>query len=240
MLRLLASTVRETDDGEARDAVLEMRFDLDLASVKADQGMGNSAREHRPKLGGRSARVCVESAPKEKTSGVDAWRKLDERLVYDRFRRVLSKRFELPDGNLADFEVFELLDSATVLALTASSEVVLVREFRPGPEAVLLELPGGVVEPGQAPVDAARAELREETGYEGELLEVGTVLKDAYATNVKHLFASTECRPVAAPELPRLTQPVLMPLPAFREHLRGGRLTDTDAAYRALDFLGLL
>jgi ADP-ribose pyrophosphatase len=171
---------------------------------------------------------------------VDAWRKLDERLVYDRYRRVVSRRFRLPDGSLADFEVFELLDSAAVLALTPANEVILVREFRPGPEEVLLELPGGVVERGQTPAAAARAELLEETGYEGVLVEVGTLLADAYATSSKHVFAGTECKLVAAPERPPLTQPVLMPLPDFREHLRRGRLTDTDAAYRALDFLGLL
>jgi ADP-ribose pyrophosphatase len=70
------------------------------------------------------------------------WRKLGERVVYERFRRVVSRTFELPGGETADFEVFELFDSAAVLALTASHEVVLVREFRPGPEEVLLELPG--------------------------------------------------------------------------------------------------
>jgi ADP-ribose pyrophosphatase len=168
------------------------------------------------------------------------WRKLHEDVVYERFRRIVSRTFELPSGRTADFEVFELFDSAAVLALTAAHEVVLVREFRPGPEEVLLELPGGVVEPGQSPAEAARAELLEETGYEGRLTSVGAVLKDAYATNVKHVFAATDCRRVAAPEVPQLTEPALMPLDDFREHLRGGRLTDVDAAYRALDHLGLL
>lgn len=168
------------------------------------------------------------------------WRKRDETVAYDHFRRVLSRRFELPDGTVADFEVLDLLDSVAVLALTPAEEVVLVEEFRPGPEAVLLELPGGVVEPGQAPMDAARAELLEETGYEGDLVDLGTLVRDAYATNLKHAFAATGCRAVAAPERPELTAPALMPLEAFRKHLRSGRLTDSDVAYRALDALGLL
>lgn len=171
---------------------------------------------------------------------MEAWRKRKETVVYDRFRRVLSRTFELPNGDVADFEVMEQFDSAAVFALTPSTEVILVAEYRPGPEEVLLELPGGVVEPGQAPIDAARAELLEETGYEGDLIEVGTVLKDAYATNVKHVFAATGCRPVAEPERPSLTASTLMPLEAFRDHLRKGRLTDSDVAYRALDELGLL
>jgi ADP-ribose pyrophosphatase len=171
---------------------------------------------------------------------VDAWSKLGEKVVYDRFRRVVSRSFSLPDGTSAEFEVLELSDSAAVLALTPAEEVVLVREFRPGPEAVLLELPGGVVEARQTPLEAARAELLEETGYAGDLVEVGTILKDAYATNTKHAFAATDCRRVAVPEYPLLTEPVLIPLAEFRAHLRTGRLTDADAAYRALDHLGLL
>jgi ADP-ribose pyrophosphatase len=171
---------------------------------------------------------------------MEPWRKRSETVVYEHFRRVLNRTFELPNADVEDFEVVDLLDSAAVLALTPSNDVVLVEEFRPGPEAVLLELPGGVVESGQAPMDAARAELLEETGYEGALIAVGAVVKDAYATNTKHVFAATDCRRVAEPEQPHLTAPVLMPLEAFREHLRRGRLTDSDAAYRALDELGLL
>lgn len=152
----------------------------------------------------------------------------------------MSRTYELPNGDVADFEILDLLDSAAVLALTPANEVVLVEEFRPGPEAVLVELPGGVVEPGQAPIDAARAELLEETGYEGDLIEIGAVVRDAYATNLKHVFAATDCRRVSEPEQPQFTAPVLMPLDAFREHLRQGRLTDSEAAYRALDELGLL
>ena len=171
---------------------------------------------------------------------VEAWRRLREEVVYDRFRRIVSRTFALPDGSTAEFEVVELFDSAAVLALTPAQEVVLVREYRPGPEEVLLELPGGVVELDQAPIDAARAELLEETGYEGDLVEAGSLLKDAYATNTKHVFAATGCRRVTEPETPQFTDPVLMRLADFRSHLRRGRLTDVDAAYRALDHLGLL
>lgn len=181
-------------------------------------------------------RLCA----KGETSTVEAWRKRAEAVVYDRFRRVVSRTFELPAGDAADFEILDQPDNAAVLALTPAREVILVEEFRPGPEAVLLELPGGVVEPGQAPIEAARAELLEETGYEGDLAQVGTLLKDAYATNVKHVFVATECRRVADPEHPELTTPVVMPLEAFRDHLRQGRLTDADAAYLALDASGLL
>jgi ADP-ribose pyrophosphatase len=168
------------------------------------------------------------------------WRRLGERIVYERFRRVLGRAFELPGGQKADFEVLDGPDTVAVLALTEDDRVVLVREFRPGPEEVILELPGGLVDEGQTPSDAARRELLEETGYEGTLVEVATMLHDAYSTWVKHAFVAVNCRKVAEPGEGELTEPVLLLLPEFREHLRGGRLTDVDVGYRALDQLGLL
>lgn len=168
------------------------------------------------------------------------WRKLEERVVYERFRRIVSRTFELPQGQTADFEVLEGRDTVAVLALTDAREVVLVREYRPGPEEILLELPGGQVEEGQTPDEAARAELLEESGYEGVLGLVGTILVDAYATWTKYAFVATQCRRVGPPAAGELTEPVVLPLRDFREHLQTGRLTDSDVAYRALDFLGLL
>jgi ADP-ribose pyrophosphatase len=168
------------------------------------------------------------------------WRKLGEEVVHDRFRRIVGRRFRLPDGKTAEFEIWDERDTVAVLALTPEREVVLVRQFRPGPEEVLLELPGGVVEQHQTPLEAARDELLEEAGYEGELMSVGTTFGNAYSTRTKHLFAATDCRSVAAPAPNEFTEPVVMPLGDFRQYLRRGRLTDVDAGYRALDHLGLL
>ena len=168
------------------------------------------------------------------------WRKLGERVVYERFRRVVSRTFELPGGETADFEVIAKGDMVAVLALTEDDEVILARQFRPGPEEILLELPGGLIDEGQSPAEAARRELLEETGYEGRIAAAGTILEDAYAIRTKHVFTATSCRRVAEPARGDLTQPVLMPLAQFREHLRGGRLSDVDVGYRALDQLGLL
>lgn len=100
-------------------------------------------------------------------------------------------------------------------------------------------MPGGEVDAGQSAAEAARAELIEETGYEGEFAAAGTMLVSAYATKTKHVFVARECVRIGDP-VEELIEPVLVTLAEFREHLRGGRLTDTDGAYRALDFLGLL
>ena len=170
------------------------------------------------------------------------WEKLGERTLYKGWRHVLGRTFRLPNGDEHEFEVKVEARTAVVLALRDDGQVVLVREFRPGLEESLLELPGGEVDADEDPRDAAGRELLEETGYEGELVEAGTMFDCAYSTRVRHVFVAQGCRQVAEPspgdgEAPEVE---LMPLDAFREHLRGGRLTDIGPGYLALDRLGRL
>ncbi|MDR1395431.1 MAG: NUDIX hydrolase, partial [Deltaproteobacteria bacterium] len=56
---------------------------------------------------------------------------------------------------------------ANTLALTPKREVILVRQFRYGSREFSLELPGGAVDKGQTPEEAAKRELTEETGFVG-------------------------------------------------------------------------
>ena len=64
------------------------------------------------------------------------------------------------------FTVLEGADWANVVALTDRGEVVLIRQFRHGTDAVTLEIPGGAVDPGETHEEAATRELLEETGHE--------------------------------------------------------------------------
>ena len=66
--------------------------------------------------------------------------------------------------------------STAVFALTTSNQVILARQFRPGPNAVLDELPGGAIEGGETPEQAGERELLEETGYRGKVEKVSEIL----------------------------------------------------------------
>jgi ADP-ribose pyrophosphatase len=60
-----------------------------------------------------------------------------------------------------------LPDYVSVVALTGEQRVLIVRQYRPAVERDTLELPSGLVDPGETPEEAARREVLEETGYEG-------------------------------------------------------------------------
>src|SRR5690349_16614812 len=67
-------------------------------------------------------------------------------------------------------------DWVNVIPVTRSGEVVLVRQFRFGIWQDTLEIPGGMVDDGEAPADAALRELEEETGYRPrELVPLGSI-----------------------------------------------------------------
>jgi 8-oxo-dGTP pyrophosphatase MutT (NUDIX family) len=97
------------------------------------------------------------------------WEKLGhETQLKTRVFDVLGARYRHPvRGTERDFVVVHSPDWVNVVALTPDDHVVLVRQFRYGIDEFSLEVPGGVMEPGEDPVIAGLRELREETGYTG-------------------------------------------------------------------------
>ncbi len=121
-----------------------------------------------------------------------------------------------------------LLDWAVVLAEDAEEQLVLVHQYRHGVEATTLELPGGVIDPGESPVEAARRELLEETGYEVDTLEpFGEVHPNpALHGNKAFYFRATGARRVKEPEGGHEdTRVALLPVSEARVAIDDGRVT---------------
>ena len=82
-----------------------------------------------------------------------------------------------------------------VLALDDEENVILIRQFRLGSRAFTLEVPGGMVDPGEAPELAAARELREESGYRPRrIVSLGAVEPNpAILSNRLHMFLAEGC-----------------------------------------------
>jgi len=100
---------------------------------------------------------------------VSRWERGSERtLVSTKVLDLKSVHFRHPvRGMEREFTIIHTPDWVNVLAVTPADHLVLVRQFRFGANDFSLELPGGVIEAGEAPVAAGVRELLEETGFGG-------------------------------------------------------------------------
>lgn len=104
-------------------------------------------------------------------SGAPArWEKIGETtLATTRVLDLRTVRLRHPGRNVErDFVVLAPGDWCNVIAVTPDGRLVLVRQFRFGIHEFSLEIPGGMIDPGEDPVVAGVRELREETGYTGD------------------------------------------------------------------------
>lgn len=100
---------------------------------------------------------------------IEKWKTLSSEYLFRRpWLTARRDRVELPDGRVFnEFYALEYPDWVNVIAITAEGKFVMVRQYRHGLDDVFVELCAGCVEPEESPIDAARRELLEETGYGG-------------------------------------------------------------------------
>jgi len=121
-----------------------------------------------------------------------AWERLGSALVGDYgIFRVRRDRVRSPrTGAVFERHVLELPDWVNVVALAEDGRLVLVEQFRHGRRATTLELPAGIVEPGEDPCAAARRELEEETGYRAASCVLVGELEPNPALQTNRLFVA--------------------------------------------------
>lgn len=129
-----------------------------------------------------------------------SWPELTRKVLasFKVFNVVEVRRRSPRTGGDLGFLVIDSAEWVNVIALTGDERFVLVRQFRQGPAKFTIEIPGGVVEEHETPLEAAARELREETGFEaGELRFLGTVNPNpAIFSNTCGTVLATGCRRV--------------------------------------------
>ncbi|MGA1205359.1 MAG: NUDIX hydrolase [Opitutales bacterium] len=106
--------------------------------------------------------------------GITAWERRQTQLHADcRVYRILREHWQNNrESSEGDFYVMEVADWAVTIALTDEGNCVLVRQFRFGTGDFTWELPAGVVDEGEDPLEGGVRELYEESGYKGKSARV--------------------------------------------------------------------
>jgi ADP-ribose pyrophosphatase len=175
---------------------------------------------------------------------IEPWSIVSERHIQIvPFRKVVVRRYLLPDGRTAEMALKDEGAAVTVFAVTAIHTIILCRQYRPGPGLVLDELPAGRVDQEETPLEAAQRELREETGYESDdWLLLGKPLECAYSTIDRYAFLARNCYRSAEQQLDPLEDIEVIHKTTNELILqaRSGRLTDPEVAWMGLWELGAI
>lgn len=118
------------------------------------------------------------------------WKTLSSNYVHKGpWATLRADKCEMPDGRIVPaYFVLEYPNWSNAVAITQEGKILLVRQYRHAAQIVSLELPGGVIEDGEAPEDAIKRELLEETGYRFDEVEQIAIVYANPATGDNHTY----------------------------------------------------
>ena len=132
---------------------------------------------------------------------IKEWKVLEsEYLVRRPWLTARRDRLELPDGRIIpEYYVLEYPVWVNVIAITKDGQFVMERQYRHAARKISLELPCGVMEEGETPLEAAQRELLEETGFGGgqwkKLMELSP--NPSAMSNTTHCFLAIGVEKIA-------------------------------------------
>lgn len=114
--------------------------------------------------------------------------KIDGEVVYNgHFLKVQRDRVRLPDGKVSEREYIKHPGAVVILPLFEDGSVLLERQYRYPLDRVFIEFPAGKIDPNEAPLDCAKRELQEETGYTASDWKFLCTIHNAIAYSDEHL-----------------------------------------------------
>lgn len=161
---------------------------------------------------------------------------------------IRKEKCELPNGKIMPaYYIIEYPSWASVVALTKDNKAVFVQQYRHGLGVISIELPGGVVDPGETPEQGVKREIREETGYVFESYEyLGKIAPNpATSNNYMHMFLARGGEKVTGQSLDETedVEVVLYTLDEVKQLLRENKIVQSlhcTTLFYAFSRLGLL
>ena len=152
-----------------------------------------------------------------------------ETLYHGRAFNVRRDEIRLPDGKTARVDIVDHVGAVTLVPVDEQKRVWFVRQYRHPAGDVLLELPAGMVEPGELPLDCARREIREEIGMAAGRIElIGEFyLAPGYSSEFMRVFLATDLRPDPLPgDADEFISIEPIPLEVVQQMIESGKIRD--------------
>ncbi len=113
------------------------------------------------------------------------------------------------------FYVIHSNDWVNTIPITPDGHIILVKQYRIGIDKYSIEIPGGVIEDNESPINAAIRETKEETGYEGsKVIEIGCVIPNPAIQNNKcHTFLIVDAKKTSNQNLDHTEEIEVLSLP---------------------------
>lgn len=141
----------------------------------------------------------------------------------------VTEELTLPNGRETDMAFIRHPGSTAVVPLMGDNTVVMELQYRHPVAEYLLEIPAGTLEPGESPLDCAKRELIEETGFRAqEFIKLGKIhIIPAYSDEEIHVFIAKGLTPAKQDLDPdEIIEVVTYPFEKVLQMIENGRITD--------------
>jgi ADP-ribose pyrophosphatase len=164
-----------------------------------------------------------------------------QQLFCGNFIKVMRDTIELPNGKSATREYITHSGATCIIALTNNNDIILEYQYRHPVGKIMLELPAGKLEAQESPLDCAKRELKEETGYTANnWIALGTCLPCiGYSTEKIIYFLATELtKGDPNPDDGEFLETISMPLKEFMDMIYNGDISDSKTLSGMMLYLG--
>lgn len=142
---------------------------------------------------------------------------------------VQQVELKLPNNTIAVYDLVSHKNAITMIPLDDHGNILFVRQYRLGASGYLLELPAGVLEEEEDPLEGARREIREETGFAAaEWLKLGEFfMAPGYSSELMHVFLARQLYPdPLSPDKDEFIGVEAIPISQAYEMARNGQIRD--------------
>lgn len=166
---------------------------------------------------------------------------LSSEIIYEgKIVKLEKQKVELPNGRVSSREIVRHGEAVAILPIDQNGNLLLVEQYRKPIDKVILEIPAGLVEPGEEPAEAAARELEEECGVVAGKLEfvVKYYTTPGFSDEMIYFFRATDLKPSQQNmDTDEFLNVVSMPVEEFKRRVLAKELIDgkTVLAYGFLD-----